>query len=31
VFNTEYDVARTPLRQIGWPRTFRAGLRLFRP
>jgi outer membrane receptor protein involved in Fe transport len=31
LFDEEYDVARTPLRSVGWPRTFRAGLRLFRP
>jgi outer membrane receptor protein involved in Fe transport len=31
LFDVEYDVGRTPLRTIGWPRTFRAGLRFFRP
>jgi outer membrane receptor protein involved in Fe transport len=31
LFDAEYDVARTPLRTIGWPRTFRGGLRLYRP
>jgi outer membrane receptor protein involved in Fe transport len=31
VFDEEYDVARTPIRSIGWPRTFRVGLRLFLP
>jgi outer membrane receptor protein involved in Fe transport len=31
LFDVEYDVGRTPLRNIGWPRTFRAGLRLFLP
>lgn len=31
LFDAEYDVGRTPLRTIGWPRTLRAGLRLFRP
>jgi outer membrane receptor protein involved in Fe transport len=29
LFNVEYDVARTPLRSTGWPRTVRAGLRVF--
>jgi len=27
----EYDVSRTPVVTIGWPRTVRAGLRLFLP
>lgn len=31
LFNVEYDVARTPVRSVGWPRTFRVGLRLFMP
>ncbi len=31
LFDVSYDVARTPLRRIGWPRTLRAGVRLFRP
>jgi outer membrane receptor protein involved in Fe transport len=31
LFDVEYDVARTPVRSVGWPRTFRAGLRLFMP
>ncbi len=31
LFDTEYDVGRTPVRTVGWPRTFRAGLRLFLP
>jgi outer membrane receptor protein involved in Fe transport len=29
--DTDYDVARTPLRSIGWPRTTRVGLRVFLP
>lgn len=28
ILDTEYDTARTPLRQIGWPRTVRAGARI---
>jgi outer membrane receptor protein involved in Fe transport len=28
ILDTEYDTARTPLRQIGWPRTFRVGARV---
>jgi outer membrane receptor protein involved in Fe transport len=28
ILDTEYDVARTPLRQIGWPRTVRFGARV---
>jgi outer membrane receptor protein involved in Fe transport len=28
ILDTEYDTARTPLRQIGWPRTLRAGARV---
>lgn len=31
LFDVEYDVGRTPVRTIGWPRTVRAGLRLFLP
>jgi outer membrane receptor protein involved in Fe transport len=31
LFDEEYDVGRTPIRSIGWPRTFRAGVRLFLP
>jgi outer membrane receptor protein involved in Fe transport len=31
LFDSEYDVARTPLRSIGWPRSVRAGLRVFVP
>jgi outer membrane receptor protein involved in Fe transport len=31
IFDTEYDVARTPLRTIGWPRTIRAGVKVFMP
>lgn len=31
LFDVEYDVGRTPIRTVGWPRTIRAGLRLFLP
>jgi outer membrane receptor protein involved in Fe transport len=31
LFDVEYDVGRTPVRSIGWPRTVRAGVRLFLP
>jgi outer membrane receptor protein involved in Fe transport len=31
LFNVEYDVARTPVRSIGWPRTVRVGVRMFLP
>jgi outer membrane receptor protein involved in Fe transport len=31
LFNKEYDVGRTRIRMIGWPRTFRVGLRVFFP
>lgn len=31
LFDTEYDVGRTPIRTIGWPRTVRGGVRLFLP
>jgi outer membrane receptor protein involved in Fe transport len=27
--NTEYDVARTPVRNIGWPRTIHGGVRVY--
>jgi len=30
-FDTDYDVGRTPLRTIGWPRTVRIGVRVFLP
>ena len=29
LFDVEYDVGRTPVRTVGWPRTVRAGLRVF--
>ncbi len=29
--NMDYDVGRTPVRTIGWPRTVRAGIRVFLP
>jgi outer membrane receptor protein involved in Fe transport len=29
LFDVQYDVARTPLRSIGWPRSVRAGVRIF--
>jgi len=29
LFDVQYDVARTPLRSIGWPRSVRAGVRVF--
>jgi outer membrane receptor protein involved in Fe transport len=28
ITDKEFDTARTPLRSVGWPRTFRAGLRV---
>lgn len=28
ILDTEYDTAKTPLRQIGWPRTIRIGARI---
>ena len=28
ILDKEFDTARTPLRQIGWPRTFRVGARV---
>ena len=31
LFDEEYDVGRTPIRTIGWPRTARGGIRLFLP
>jgi outer membrane receptor protein involved in Fe transport len=31
LFDVEYDVARTPIRSIGWPFTVRAGVRVFLP
>src|SRR5262249_2779132 len=31
LFDVEYDPGRTPLRTIGWPRTFHAGVRVFLP
>jgi outer membrane receptor protein involved in Fe transport len=31
LFNVEYDTGRTPLRSVGWPRTVRAGVRVFLP
>jgi outer membrane receptor protein involved in Fe transport len=31
LFDAEYDVGRTPLRTIGWPRTVRIGVRVFLP
>jgi outer membrane receptor protein involved in Fe transport len=31
LFDAEYDVGRTPIRTIGWPRTARVGVRLFLP
>jgi outer membrane receptor protein involved in Fe transport len=31
LFDVEYDVARTPVRSIGWPLTVRAGIRVFLP
>ncbi len=30
LFDADYDVSRTPVRGIGWPRTLRVGLRMFR-
>jgi len=30
-FDAEYDVGRTPIRTIGWPRTVRVGARMFLP
>jgi hypothetical protein len=31
LFDKDYDTGRTPLRTIGWPRTFRVGVRLSLP
>jgi outer membrane receptor protein involved in Fe transport len=31
LLDAEYDVGRTPLRTIGWPRSVRFGARLFLP
>jgi outer membrane receptor protein involved in Fe transport len=31
LFDTDYDTARTPIRNVGWPRTFRMGARVFLP
>jgi len=31
LFNKDYDVGRTPIRTIGWPRTARVGVRIFLP
>jgi outer membrane receptor protein involved in Fe transport len=31
VFDKDYDTGRTPLRTIGWPRTFRVGVRVALP
>ncbi len=31
LFDVEYDVGRTPVRTVGWPRTVRGGVRLFLP
>lgn len=31
LFDSEYDVGRTPVRTVGWPRTLRASVRLFWP
>jgi outer membrane receptor protein involved in Fe transport len=31
LFDRDYDTGRTPLRTIGWPRTFRAGVRVSLP
>jgi outer membrane receptor protein involved in Fe transport len=31
LFDADYDVGRTPLRTIGWPRTVRMGARVFLP
>jgi iron complex outermembrane recepter protein len=31
LFDSEYDVGRTPIRTVGWPRTVRGGVRLFLP
>ncbi len=31
VLDADYDVGRTPIRTIGWPRTVRVGVRVFLP
>jgi outer membrane receptor protein involved in Fe transport len=31
LFDADYDVGRTPIRTIGWPRTVRIGVRVFLP
>jgi outer membrane receptor protein involved in Fe transport len=31
LLDAEYDVGRTPIRTVGWPRTLRVGVRLFVP
>ena len=31
LFDAEYDVGRTPIRTVGWPGTFRGGIRLSLP
>ena len=31
LFNEDYDTGKTPLRTVGWPRTARAGVRVFLP
>ena len=31
LFDKDYDVGRTPLRTVGWPRTARVGVRVFLP
>jgi outer membrane receptor protein involved in Fe transport len=31
LFDADYDVGRTPIRTIGWPRSFRLGVRVFLP
>lgn len=31
LFDVEYDVGRTPIRTVGWPRTIRGGVRVFWP
>jgi hypothetical protein len=31
VFDTVYATAATPVRSVGWPRTFRVGVRAFFP
>jgi outer membrane receptor protein involved in Fe transport len=31
LFDADYDVGRTPVRTVGWPRTIRVGVRVFLP